>query len=258
MSVQYINEGKKLKYFVSPSAYASEKFISAFRLRDANKADAMLETGYPRNDLLFNYDEAMIAGIREKLGIDPDDQRKIILYAPTWRDDQYDPVTGYTYNLNVDFDQMKADMDDEYIIIFRVHYFISNSFDFERFGDFIIDASEYDDINHLYIVSDLLITDYSSVFFDYANLKRPMLFYMYDLAFYEEKARGFYFDIREELPGQIVEREEALIPAIRTALSSFVYNDQYKAFNAKYNYLDDGEATKRLLDIVCHPLDSAY
>ena len=93
------------------------------------------------------------------------------------------------------------------MILFRAHYFIANSFDFEKYGDFIYDVSKIDDINELYIISDILITDYSSVFFDYANLKRPIIFYMYDLDHYEKELRGFYVDL-EELPGDIVKRKD--------------------------------------------------
>ena len=72
------------------------------------------------------------------------------------------------------------------------------------------------DINHLYVISDLLVTDYSSVFFDYANLKRPEIFYMYDLEAYGNEIRGFYIDL-DELPGPIVQTEDELIKAINNA-----------------------------------------
>ena len=88
---------------------------------------------------------------------------------------------GYTYKTEVDFDKLKANLGDEYIILFRAHYLVANSFDFDKYKGFVYDVSKVNDINHLYVISDLLVTDYSSVFFDYANLKRPEIFYMYDL-----------------------------------------------------------------------------
>ncbi len=87
-------------------------------------------------------------------------------------------------------------------------------------NDFAIDVSDYQDINDLYIVSDLLITDYSSVFFDYANLKKPMIFYAYDLEEYAGEIRGFYFDYVEEAPGPILTQEEQVYQEIEKQLET--------------------------------------
>ena len=76
-------------------------------------------------------------------------------------------------------------------MLFRAHYFVVDHFDLTPYKDFVIDVSCYDDINELYIVSDMLMTDYSSVFFDYANLNRPMLFFMYDFDVYKGQLRDF-------------------------------------------------------------------
>ena len=123
---------------------------------------------------------------------------------------------------------------------------MANQFDFAAYEGFVWDVSQYPDINELYVVSDLLITDYSSVFFDYANLKRPILFYMYDLAAYRDDIRGFYLDL-SELPGPIVETEEALIEAIPQALSGDAYDEKYQRFHARFNALDDGHASERVV-----------
>mgnify|MGYP000910123033 CR=1 FL=1 len=107
-------------------------------------------------------------------------RKKVILYAPTWRENQHLPGEGYQFQLPVDFKRWREVLGDEYVILFRAHYFISNSFDFVAFSGFVYDVSQMDDINPLYLAADVLITDYSSVFFDYANLRRPILFFMYD------------------------------------------------------------------------------
>ncbi len=134
------------------------------------------------------------------------------------------------------------------MILFRAHYFIANSFDFEKYGDFIYDVSKIDDINELYIISDILITDYSSVFFDYANLKRPIIFYMYDLDHYEKELRGFYVDL-EELPGDIVKKEKDIVDILNNIKGyKAKYKEKYKKFNQKFNYLDDGKAAKRVIN----------
>jgi len=90
-------------------------------------------------------------------------------------------------------------------------------------------VSDVSDINELYVISDMLITDYSSVFFDYASLKRPMIFYMYDFDDYKDEIRGFYIDI-EELPGKITKNENDLIKAIKE-VEDFRYNEKYERFN---------------------------
>ena len=93
----------------------------------------------------------------------------------------------------------------------------------------------------------MLITDYSSVFFDYANLERPIVFYMYDLEDYRDNIRGFYLNL-EELPGKIVKKEKELIEEIKFVNSKFEYDDKYKKFNKKFNYLDDGHTSKRVIE----------
>ena len=147
--------------------------------------------------------------------------------------------------------ELKEKIGDKYIVLFRPHYFIANVFDFEKYKGFVYDVSEIDDINELYIITDLLITDYSSVFFDFANLKRPMIFYMYDLEHYRDKSNGFYIDL-EELPGKITETQEELEQEIERIDKEFKYDEKYKRFNEKYNYLDDGKASKRVVEEIIY------
>jgi len=244
---KYKVDAARFKYIISPSAFASEKFRSAWNLKEAGKTKAVLEVGYPRNDMLMNCTEEERQQIIKRLSIDARG-RKVILYAPTWRDNQYDPSSaGYTYDLKLDLEKMRDMLSDDYVMIFRMHYLIANSIDYDKYKGFIYDFSDYDDINHLYLASDMLITDYSSVFFDYANLKRPMLFYMYDLEEYRDDIRGFYFDI-DELPGEIITDENRLIEAIKEGGTE--YDDKYRKFNSKYNYLDDGNAAKRAAEAI--------
>lgn len=244
---KYKVDAAKFKYILSPSAFATDKFISAWNLKAIGKENAVIEKGYPRNDKLFNFNDDDVAEIKKSLGIDGID-KKVIFYAPTWRDNQHDSKIGYVYKTEVDFDKLRLALGDEYIILFRAHYLVANSFDFEKYSGFIYDVSSYDDINDLYIISNILITDYSSVFFDYANLRRPMLFYMYDFDAYKNEMRDFYFDI-EELPGPIVKNEDDLIDAINR-LDSYQkdYGEKYIAFHNKFNYLDDGNASRRVTD----------
>lgn len=243
---KYEYDASRYRYMVSPSRFTSEKYISAFNLKKIGKDNCILEVGYPRNDFLYNYNEEDIKRIKAELNL-PED-KKIILYAPTWRDDQHQAGVGYTYKTEVDFDLLKKELQDDYIILFRAHYLVANLFDFEQYKGFIYNVSDVSDINELYVISDMLITDYSSVFFDYASLKRPMIFYMYDFDDYKDEIRGFYIDI-EELPGKITKNENDLIQAIKE-VEDFRYNEKYERFNGKYNYLDDGNASKRVIEKV--------
>ncbi len=196
---RYHIEAKKFTYFLSPSKFATEKFISAWSLKEIGKENIMIEEGYPRNDFLYTYTEQDVQNIKQKLGIEKTN-KKIILYAPTYRGNQHESGVGYVYKEEVNFEKMQEILGNDYIILFRPHYFIANVFNFEKYKDFVYDVSNIDDINELYIIADILITDYSSVFFDYANLKKPIIFHMYDLEHYRDESNGFYFNIEEELP----------------------------------------------------------
>lgn len=228
-------------FMISPSRFASEKFTTAFDLKELGKEDILIETGYPRNDFLFKYTQKDVDTAKNKLNL-PRNNKKILLYAPTWRDDQHTAEDGYVYESPVDFDYLQKELADEYIILFRAHYMVADKFDFDKYEGFIYNASKVDDVNDLYIISDALITDYSSVFFDYANLKRPIHFFMYDKEHYENQLRGFYLDLAE-LPGKIVETEKDLVADVRCGKMSSNYHE----FCQKFNSLDDSGSASRVV-----------
>lgn len=246
----YSEDAKRYTYALSPSDFYTEKFTSAFNLKELGKENIFIQKGYPRNDFLYTLDEAQIRNLKTQFGI-PDD-KKVILYAPTWRDNQHVAGVGYTYDLGIDFDELYKELSKEYVLLFRAHYLVSNGFDFNKYNGFIIDVCKYDDVNHLYAVSDILITDYSSVFFDYANLERPILFYMYDKKEYEDTIRGFYLDL-EELPGPIIEEQDEMVSLIREMTQvPFVCDERYQQFNKKFNPYNrpcSKEVLKQIIDI---------
>lgn len=244
---KYRSDAARFDYMVSPCKFVTEAFSSAWNLKAAGKEDAILEIGYPRNDFLRSFTAEDEARVKKALGLENTD-KKLILYAPTWRDNQHDAAKGYTYDNPVDFDYLKKELEDEYIILFRAHYLVADKFDFEAYKGFVINVSDYDDINELYIIADMLITDYSSVFFDYGILERPMLFFMYDMEEYRDEMRGFYFDV-DQLPGPIFKTEQELVDTIRKAEESFDLG-QVKAFNEKYNTWNDGGSSKALVERV--------
>lgn len=234
---------EKYNYLISPNKYSTEKFMSAFNI---NK-ERIIETGYPRNDILTNYTKEKVNEIKNRLNIDKN--KKVILYAPTWRDNSFNEK-GYEFVPKVDFAKWKKELGSDYVVIYKPHYLITNDVNCEGLDDFVVKSKATDSINDLFIISDILITDYSSVFFDYAILKRPMLFYMFDLKEYEEELRGFYFDIND-LPGPIIQDEEELIKDIKNIDEiTKVYKDKFKTFYSDVCSLEDGKASERVIEKV--------
>ncbi len=241
-------DAKRFDYFISPSRYASKVFTSAFNLKALHKKNIIIEEGYPRNDFLFHKSPKEIEDIKKKLGIPKG--KKAIFYLPTFRDDQHASGVGYTYQLAIDFDHLRKTIGQDYVILFSPHYFVSNQIDLAKYKGFIIDVAHYDEINELYLASDIIMTDYSSVFFDYANLRRPMIFYMYDYQNYKSNLRDFYISL-DELPGPITKNQKELEKAILNIDKEFKkYTKKYEQFNKKFNYLDDGEASLRVIKII--------
>lgn len=242
---KYQSDSKRYNYMISPSRYCSDIFKSAFNLSDKVK---IKEIGYPRNDALFKYNKENISKIKKNLKIPKN--KKVILYAPTWRDNEHVAGLGYTYSLEINFDLLKEKLEKEYIVLFRTHYFVANKIELKKYKGFVFDVSDYDNINDLYIISDLLITDYSSVFFDYANLKKPIIFYMYDYELYKNKLRDFYIDL-DILPGPIIKNknEKLLCKYIEESDSKFgKYIEKYNQFNNQFNYLDSKNSSKKLIE----------
>ena len=242
---KYRTDAKKFSWLLSPSPFATDKFATAWDLNATGQRHKIIEEGYPRNDRLINYAPQERETIWKQFGVD---DKRVILYAPTWRDNQHTSGQGYTYKTEVDFDRLQRELGDEYIILFRAHYLVANSFDFARYDGFVRDVSSYGDINDLYIASDILVTDYSSVFFDYANLERPIIFYMYDLEHYANEMRGFYLSL-DELPGHIVKDEGALIAEIKAA-DGWEPDEKYRSFKERFNPYEDGNSSKRVLSRV--------
>ena len=240
-------DSSRFDYFLSPSKFATEKFTSAFNLINLGKKDIIIEEGYPRNELLFTYTQDDVKRLKEKFGVP--EGKKVIFYLPTFRDNQHTSGVGYTYSLGIDFDRLKKKFGDKYVILFSAHYFVANSMDLRKYEGLVINTNGImDDINEAYIISDIIMTDYSSVFFDFANLKRPMLFYMYDIDDYKGNLRDFYLDL-DELPGPIAKTQDELEKNLENIDEiSEKYKEKYKKFNEKFNYLDDKDATIRVIN----------
>ena len=238
----YVNISKQWDYLISPNRYTTDILKSCFGYQKE-----IFESGYPRNDILYNADEEKVNQIKSSLNI-PND-KKIILYAPTWRDDEFIDAGMIKFQLKLELDKLKDAFNDEYIILIRTHYFIADKLDLTGAEDFAIDVSKYNDIAELYLISDILITDYSSVFFDFANLKRPILYYTYDLEKYENVLRGFYIDIHEDVPGPLLKTTDEVIDAIRNIDQlKEEYKEKYDQFYERFCSIEDGNASKRIVE----------
>ncbi len=227
-------------YLISQNPFSTETFRRAFAFEKK-----MLEIGYPRNDGLFHHNnETDITALKRRMGLPMD--RKVILYAPTFRDDEFSADASYKFQPRLDFAQLQKELADEYALIVKYHYLIMDCVDWSPYQGFVYPFDQSYDIADLFLVADVLITDYSSVMFDYSLLKRPMFFYAYDLDKYRNDLRGFYFDFEAEMPGPISMDTAQLIRDIR-GYRAEDYKERYEAFCAKYNPWDDGNASAKIV-----------
>ena len=238
---KFVKESNRWDILISANSYSSLIFKRAFKYDNQ-----ILECGYPRNDklVLYKNDHTVIKKVKSRLNLPKD--KKIILYAPTWRDNQFYNVGEYKFTMPFSLKKFYDQFGEDMILLIRMHYLVSENLKLDKYENTIIDVSNYEDMNDLLIIADLLITDYSSSLFDYAILKRPVLLYMYDKSEYQNDIRGFYFDVTKELPNNIVETEIELFKQI--------YNftiDKYKcSFDGKFHQnfcsAEDGNSSKRV------------
>lgn len=256
MLKKYKHKAKKMSYMISSSEFYTDKLTSAFGLDRYTKRNVFINTGYPRNDFLFHYTEDDVKKQKEKLGIAED--KKVILYTPTWRDTQF--VNGkIVYQVELDMEKLSRELGDDYVILFRAHHHVKEVNGGDTQAGNIINVADIDEINDLYIISDMLITDYSSTMFDFALLNRPMVFFMYDLDEYANDIRGFYFDLAE-LPGPIVKEQDKLADTIKDSFASpEKYKEVYEKFNEKFNQYNKGDSAKQVVDeVMCQPVSENY
>ncbi|WP_082233332.1 CDP-glycerol glycerophosphotransferase family protein [Halobacillus massiliensis] len=241
----FVKEANKWDYLVAPNEYSSEIFKSAFLF-----GKNMIESGYPRNDYLYKENKPeTIRELKRQLNL-PED-KKIVLYAPTWRDNQFYQRGKYKFDLSLDLQEMKNKLGDEYIVVLRMHYLIAENFDLGPFEGFAYDFSKHEDIRDLYLISDVLITDYSSVFFDYANLRRPIIFYVYDIDEYRDSLRGFYLNLEKEAPGPLTKTTSEVIESIKKfEQNNYKLDDSFEAFYERFCAWEEGESSKRVVETV--------
>lgn len=243
---KFFTQSRDWDYLISANRFSTDVFERAF----CYPREKIIETGYPRNDILYSdHADEIREDVRAEFGIP--DGRRVILYAPTYRDDQFYGKGEYKFSLQMDLQRMRTEFSQEYVILLRTHYHIADAVDLTGLEDFVYQASNYSDVSKLYLASDICITDYSSVFFDFGNLKRPILFFVYDYENYRNELRGMYIDMERELPGPIVRTNDELIDALHHIDQiSKQYEERYDTFYEKFCHVDDGGASERTIRAV--------
>jgi CDP-glycerol glycerophosphotransferase len=242
-----LEQAKNWDYLISPNAYSSEIFRRAFDFQGK-----VLETGYPSNAPLVPTRLAKsTADARARFGVP--EGRKVVLYAPTWRDNQrIGNSWNFRFRLQLDLHRLQARLGETHYFLIRLHHLSRKALPddaFEAFNGFAHNVSAAPDTTELMAAADILITDYSSIFFDFAVTRRPMIFYMYDRDSYVEGMRDFYLNPDDVLPGPIVEDENSLIAALQ-AENFADFSTRYERFSAQFNSLDDGYAGRRVINEV--------
>ncbi len=183
---------------MSQGRFETDVFSRAFKI----SKEKFLEAGLPRNDILANYSNEYRQNIRSRLGID--ESKIVILYAPTFREYEKDENNGVIMAPPLTLEKWEKELPD-CVLLMRAHYEVSKVMNIQE-NEFVRNMTDYPNINDLYISADILISDYSSVFFDYSITGKPMLHFAYDYEKYSSK-RGMYFDIREYVNGATIEDE---------------------------------------------------
>lgn len=239
--VQFYRQSRQWDYLVSANDFSSAVFRSAF-LYDKE----ILKYGYPKNDILHSANkEKLAAEVKKRLHIPLD--KKIILYAPVQRNDELYGKGEDKLSLKLDLKLLKKELGKEYIVLLWTRNLISSLPAFSGLGDFVQNVSKYEDNSELFLISDLLITDYSSIFFDYANLKKPILFFIDQLNQFRELHKNFYLDLQTEVPGPLLYTSEEVVEAIQDIDDiRMEYSQKYEEFYYRFCSIQDGHAAEKV------------
>ncbi|WP_245831734.1 CDP-glycerol glycerophosphotransferase family protein [Oceanobacillus senegalensis] len=225
----------RFDYTVVGSDKMAEVFKQSFGLTD----DRILKTGVPRTDFFFDHDrhEQIYEKMKNKFPIIK--EKKVLLYAPTYRNNQLS-----RFQLELDLKKLYEAFSDEYVLFIKLHPAVSCSLT-DDYKGFVYDVSR-NKINELLLVTDTLISDYSSISFEFSLLEKPMIFYAYDLEKYKQES-GLIQHFEETMPGPVVFTTDELIEVIQ--FHSFDRN-QVKHFAAEWNTFSIGNSSMALARFV--------
>jgi CDP-glycerol glycerophosphotransferase len=230
MQFAVVRQSLRWHAMLAQNPYSAAIFRTSYAFRGQ-----MWETGYPRNDVFARPDQA--AAVRRRVGL-PDNAR-VVLYAPTWRDDRSELVD------HLDVEAFAAALPADHVVLVRGHS-RTLAHGADRAGERVIDVTSYPDAAELMLVADVLITDYSSVMFDFAATGKPMVFFTPDLDHYADVLRGFYFDLHATSPGPVVQTQDELVDAVLAAPDP-AFAERYAAWREKFTPWDDGHAAERVV-----------
>lgn len=234
-------------YIISPNAHTTEIFSKAFRLEGIYEG-TILEMGYPRNDLTFHSNRQAIVETLNQQGLSVSPNEKIVLYSPTWKGTDTKNAQDNMKKIIAEMNFLAEQLGPEYHVLFKVHPFLYTiATNYPEARSRLI--SDQMDMNELLSIVDILITDYSSVFFDYLVTDRPILFYAWDQDLYAQD-RGMYLD-EKELPGPIYEHIDEVANAILHIEDiKASYQSVYQAAKKRFVGYDDGNVAERLYHLV--------
>lgn len=227
----------KVDFMCYSSEFEKKVYVRDYKILPEN----LYCCGMPRNDELYKFKTVNRDKIKERLGLPKD--KKIILYAPTWRDST-DKGKNYNNVPPISVDYLKSKLGNEYIFLLRMHHLTTEMLN-TKYDDFFINVSDVSSINDILFVTDILVSDYSATIFDFAILEKPILAFAYD---YEEysRTRGIYQDLEEIIPGNVCTTQEELIEHIQII---DYQKECEKSRKIKNDYLDvPGNATKVCID----------
>lgn len=236
----------EVDYFTCQGEYEQTIYCKAFHGLNTNIARVI---GLPRNDIYANYTKEYMLSLREKMNIPV--HKRVILYAPTFREYDKSSSMEVVVSVPMNIEKWRKELGEDYILLFRAHYEVAKGLNIEN-DDFVREVSSYPQLEDLMIVSDLLISDYSSIFFDYSIMSKPMFTFCYDYDRYVSE-RGMYFDIRDWLPS--AKNEDELLNLIKLDKLD-VLLEKTRKFQQKF-VTSYGSAVKQSLNVLNNVLSGA-
>lgn len=236
-------------YLISPNAHTTNMFLDSYRLRHAYKGE-VLESGYPRMDQTFKVDKREMMDELKEFGTEINQYKPTMLYTPTWKGTSISQSRDDIEQIITETNRLRDVFGMKYNVLIKVHPFLyQQAMSYPELKRHLI--PDVIDTNKVLGITDLLITDYSSIFFDYLVTDKPILFYCWDDDLYSSQ-RGKYFEY-DELPGPVSFTLEELITTIKDLEAQVAKRQpQYDRFKADFVSYDDGEATKRYVDYIFH------
>ena len=239
---------KRYTKAIVSSEFTRSCYVEAFRI----PADRIAVTGIPKTDIFFDEDykaEKRAEFFRNFPGASG---KKIILFAPTYRGTRVEDA-GYSFD-SLNLEKIYEALHDDYVLLIKWHPALFNNirlgkvkeYDPEQYRNFVYDVSQSREVNDFMFAADILVTDYSSIIFDYALLEKPIIYFAYDLEEYEN-GRGLYCPFNEYIYGKIAKNTDELISALKEAK---IYEDKLRLFTDKFIKANDGRATERVVEFV--------